>query len=74
MRKISFSVRRVPPNSLKTGAYILLNYFSKESAAYQVGQAITAIGTAITDLKFIAVDVEICCGEFTSWQASTPYR
>ena len=60
-------------SGLNTGAYILLSYFSKDSAAYQVGKAIDAIGSAITDLKFIALDVEICCGEFTSWRASTSY-
>jgi hypothetical protein len=58
---------------LNTGAYILLNYFAKYSAAYQVSQAIDALGSAISDLKFIVVDVEICCGEFTSWKASTSY-
>jgi hypothetical protein len=60
-------------NGLGTGASILLNYFSKESAAYQVGQGIGAIGTALSNLKFVVLDVESCCGEFTSWQASTSY-
>jgi len=58
---------------LNTGAYILLNYFAKDSAEYQIAQAIDAIGSAISDLRFIVVDVEICCGEFTSWKASTSY-
>jgi hypothetical protein len=58
---------------LNTGAYILLNYFAKDSAAYQIGQGIDAIGSAISDLKFIVVDVEICCGEFMSWKAFTTY-
>jgi len=58
---------------MNTGAYVLLNYFAKDSAAYQVGQAIDAIGSAISDLSFIVVDVETCCGEFTSWKASTSY-
>jgi hypothetical protein len=60
-------------SGLATGAYALLNYFSQDSAEDQVGQAIEAIGSAITDLKFIAVDVEVCCGEFTSWQPSHWY-
>jgi hypothetical protein len=58
---------------LNTGAYILLNYFKKDSVEYQIGQAIDAIGSAISDLRFIVVDVETCCGEFTSWKASTAY-
>jgi hypothetical protein len=60
-------------NGLGTGATVLLNYLEKESAAYQVGQAIQAIGSALTNLKFIVLDVQLCCGEFTSWQASTSY-
>jgi hypothetical protein len=60
-------------NGLETGATVLLNYFEKESAAYQVGQAIQAVGSALTNLKFIVLDVHFCCGEFTSWQASTSY-
>jgi Glycosyl hydrolases family 25 len=61
-------------DGLKTGAYILLNYFSKDSAAYQIGKAIDAIGTGLAELKFIVLDVEACCGEFTSWKSFTAYK
>jgi hypothetical protein len=61
-------------NGLNTGAYILLTYFSNQSAEYQVAQAIQAIGTtAMANLKVIVIDVETCCGEFVSWKASTKY-
>ncbi len=43
------------------------------STLYQVGQSIAAIGTALPNLKFIVLDVEVCCGEFASWQASSSY-
>jgi hypothetical protein len=57
----------------RTGAYVLLSYFNNQSAQYQVHQAVQAIGSAISDLKIIALDVEPCCGEFVNWKASTPY-
>jgi hypothetical protein len=38
-----------------------------------VGQGIAVIGTALSNLKFIVLEVEACCGEFISWQASTTY-
>jgi hypothetical protein len=60
-------------NGLGTAAYIRLNYFEKDSAAYQVGRAIAAIGTGISKLKFIALDIQTCCGEFISWKPSTSY-
>jgi hypothetical protein len=61
-------------NGLATTAYILLNYFKSDAAADQVGQAILAIGKAMTNLKFIALDVELCCGEFTPWTPSHAYK
>jgi hypothetical protein len=60
-------------HGLKTGAYVLLTYFSNKSPKYQLSQAVQAIGSAITALKLLVVDVEICCGEFVNWKASTPY-
>lgn len=60
-------------NGVATGASIRLSYFAEDSGAYQVGQAIQAIGSAITNLKFIALEVQVCCGEFKSWEPSTSY-
>src|SRR5581483_8900108 len=60
-------------NGLNTGAYVLLTYFSKLSAEQQVAQAVQAIGSAISGLKLMVVNVETCCGEFVSWKPSTPY-
>jgi hypothetical protein len=60
-------------SGLNTGAYLLLTYFSNRPPQYQAAQAVQAIGSAITSLKFMAVDVETCCGEFVNWKASTSY-
>ena len=49
---------------LVTGAFALLNYDDPtQSGHYQVGQALEAIGTAITDLKLLVIDVEPIDGE-----------
>jgi hypothetical protein len=61
-------------NDLGTGAYALMNYFTQDSAAYQIGQAVTAVGSAKGNLKIMAVDVEPCCGEFVSWQPLHSYK
>jgi hypothetical protein len=60
-------------NGLATGACVLLNYFDQDSTAYQVNQAVQAVGTGIGALKFMVVDVTACCGEFVSWQPSHSY-
>jgi hypothetical protein len=61
-------------NGVATAAYALLNYFEDETGSYQVGKAIEAAGSAKGQLKFMAVDVEYCCGEFVEWQRSYPYQ
>jgi hypothetical protein len=58
---------------LQTGAYVLLTYLSNIPATYQVKQAVEAIGTAMAGLKVMAVDVEVCCGEFAASKPSTDY-
>ena len=60
-------------NFLYTGAHVLLTYFSNLNAQDQVAAAAQAVGSAITKLKFMAVEVKACCGEFVSWKASTSY-
>ena len=61
-------------NGFSTGAYVLVNYFNNGgSGGYQVDQAIQAVGSGIGKLRFLAVDVEVCCGEFVSWQKSHAY-
>lgn len=60
-------------SGLGTGASILLNYFTSDLAAYQIDEALLAMGPAATNLKFIVLQVEPCCGEFISWQPSTSY-
>jgi hypothetical protein len=60
-------------NFLPTGAYVLLTYFNNLSAQDQVAAAVQAVGSAITKLKLMAVEVKTCCGEFVSWKASTSY-
>ncbi len=58
---------------MKTGAYVLLNYFNQYPGSYQVNQAIKAVGTGKSALKFMVVVVEPCCGEFVAWKPSTGY-
>lgn len=64
-------------NNLATGAYAALNYLNKSgednSGTYQIGQAVNAVGAGLGLLKFMAVDVEQCCGEFVSWAAKHHY-
>jgi virginiamycin B lyase len=64
-------------SGLSTAAYTLLNYSGNETGSYQVDQAIAAVGPGVSNLKFIAVDVESCCGElFTvpaTWKPSHSY-
>jgi hypothetical protein len=57
-----------------TAAYVLLNYFEDETGAYQVDRAIQAVGAAKGQLKFMAVDVEYCCGEFVNWKPLHRYN
>jgi len=46
-------------NGLATAAYVLLNYDTpSQNGAYQVGQALAAIGEALPEVKFLAIDVE----------------
>ena len=61
-------------NGVATAAYALLNYFEDETGAYQVDQALAAIGSAKSQLKFMAVDVEDCCGEFVDWKRFQVYQ
>lgn len=64
-------------NGLKTAAYTLLNYLGNQTGSYQVDQAIAAVGAGISNLKFIVVDVEPCCGELfpvtAAWKPSHAY-
>ena len=60
-------------NGLVTGAYLILNYFSQDSAIDQIDEAISAVGAGFNQLKFFVLDVETCCGEFVSWRPSTAY-
>jgi hypothetical protein len=57
-----------------TGANALLNYFEDETGAYQIDRAIHAVGAAKGQLKFMAVDVEYCCGEFVDWKPLNHYN
>ncbi len=59
---------------MATGAYVLLNYLSNGgNGTYQVDQAVEAVGSGISNLKFMVVDVEPCCGEFEGWLRLHPY-
>jgi len=60
-------------NGIATAASIRLNYFVHDLALYQLDEALLAVGSGLTNLKFIVLDVQACCGEFTSWQPSTSY-
>jgi hypothetical protein len=64
-------------NGLGTVAYSLLNYLSYGGGGGgQVDNAVSAIGGALSSLKFIVVDVEQppCCVSTTQWQANNPYK
>jgi hypothetical protein len=54
----------------------LLNFLSYGGTGqYQVDQAIAAVGTGISNLKFVVVDVEEeCCVTKIPWQANIPYK
>lgn len=64
-------------NELATGAYAVLNYLDgngeDNSGTHQINQALQAVGAGLGSLKFMAVDVEQCCGEFVNWQSNHKY-
>ena len=63
-------------NGLGTAAYVLLNFLSAGgSGATQVDNAVSAIGGALSNLKFMVVDAEQppCCVSTVPWKQGNPY-
>ena len=48
-------------NGIRTAAFMIVNFESDESGDSQAREALEAVGTAVKDLKFLAIDVEPCC-------------
>jgi hypothetical protein len=64
-------------SGLGTAAYALLNFLTYGgTGAAQVDNAVNAVGTALTNLKFIVVDAEQppCCVSTKQWQANHQYK
>jgi len=68
-------------NKVVGALYTLLNFLSYGGSGnylgggkYQVDQAVAAAGMGISNVKFIAIDVEPCCVTTSQWQSNHKYK
>ncbi len=72
----SQQLQNAQSNGLGTAAYVLLNFLSAGgSGATQVDNAVSAIGGALSNLKFMVVDAEQppCCVSTVAWKDDNRY-